>query len=103
MPTAFQEKVYQITKKIPQGKVTTYKAIAEALNIKAYRAIGQALKKNPYAPDVPCHRVIAADGSLGGFATGQEKKKKMLEAEGIQIENNKIDKKYFFQKNKITL
>ena len=95
--TPFQEKVYSITKKIPKGKVTTYKAIAEALQIKAYRAVGQALNKNPYAPQVPCHRVIAADGSLGGFANGQEEKRKMLEAEGIKITNNKVNSKYIIK------
>ena len=95
--TKFQEQVYAITKKIPRGKVTTYKAIAETMGTKAYRAVGQALHKNPYAPQVPCHRVIASDGSLSGFATGQEKKRKMLEREGVKIKENKISKKFFFQ------
>ncbi|MDP3640290.1 MAG: MGMT family protein [Nanoarchaeota archaeon] len=65
--TEFERKVYALCRKIPEGKVTTYKSIAEALGTKAYRAVGQALKKNPYAPQVPCHRVIATDGSLGGY------------------------------------
>lgn len=59
--TEFQEKVYEIVKKIPKGKITTYKAIALKLN-SSPRAVGQALKRNPYAPRVPCHRVIMSNG-----------------------------------------
>jgi len=88
--TQFQKEVYQLCKAIPKGKVTTYKAIAEALGTKAYRAVGSALNKNPYAA-VPCHRVIAADGSLGGFAYGIARKKQMLEKEGVVIKNNRIN------------
>lgn len=91
----FNEKCYQILKKVPRGKVTTYKSIANKLNTKAHRAVGQAMNKNPYAPKVPCHRVINSDGSLGGFATGIKNKIKLLKSENIKIENNKIDlKKY---------
>ena len=68
MPTKFQSKVYEICRKIPEGKVTTYKAIAEAMGTKAYRAVGQALNRNPYAPRVPCHRVVNSKGHLHGFA-----------------------------------
>ncbi len=59
--TEFQKKVYEIVKKVPRGKTTTYKAIAEKLN-SSPRAVGQALKVNPYAPKVPCHRVIMSNG-----------------------------------------
>lgn len=93
MPTKFQDKVYELCSKVPKGKVTTYKAIAEAMGTKAYRAVGRALNKNPYAPKVPCHRVISSDGSLGGFATGIKNKVKLLKKEGIKIENNRISKK----------
>lgn len=88
---SFAERVYKITKKIPKGKVATYRNIAHQLHCKAYRAVGQALNKNPYAPKVPCHRVISSDGSLGGFAFGLKKKIKLLEKEGIIIISNKID------------
>jgi len=91
MPTPFQEKVYLLTKEIPRGKVTTYKLLAESLNTKAYRAVGQALKHNPYAPVVPCHRVINSDGSLGGFAFGRKRKMELLKKEGILIKKNKIN------------
>ena len=91
----FSERVYKVTKKVPKGKVTTYKDIAHALQCKAYRAVGSALNKNPYAPVVPCHRVVNNNGKLGGFASGLRKKVKMLKQEGIVIENNKINLKKF--------
>lgn len=94
----FNEKVYEICRQIPQGKVSTYKEIAHKLNCKAYRAIGNALNKNPYAPKVPCHRVIKNTGEVGGFASGTKNKIKLLKKEGIEIKNNKIDlKEYSYQ------
>ena len=94
---SFNEKCYELLKKVPKGKVTTYKALARALKSKAYRAVGNAMNKNPYAPQVPCHRVINSDGKLGGFASGLKNKISMLKAEGIEIKNNQIDlNKYLF-------
>ncbi len=96
--TSFSERCYKVLRKVPKGKVTTYKEIVKALNSKAYRAVGTAMNKNPYAPEVACHRVINSDGSVGGFASGQKNKIKMLRAEGIEIKNNKVDlKKYGFK------
>ncbi|MFA4887670.1 MAG: MGMT family protein [Candidatus Nanoarchaeia archaeon] len=86
----FNEQVWELTKKIPKGKVTTYREIARALHTKAYRAVGNALNKNPYAPNVPCHRVVKSDGSLGGFASGCEHKIKLLQEEGVEIKDNKV-------------
>ncbi|MBN2454570.1 MGMT family protein [Candidatus Woesearchaeota archaeon] len=86
----FDKKVWRICSKVPKGKVTTYKAIAQKLHTKAYRAVGNALNKNPYAPKVPCHRVVKSDGRLGGFAKGHNRKKAMLQKEGIIIEMGKI-------------
>lgn len=89
--TIFQKAVWEAAKKIPKGKVTTYAAIAQMIGRpKAVRAVGNALNKNPYAPAVPCHRVVKSGGSLGGFAGGVKKKKTMLEKEGIKIKNNKV-------------
>jgi methylated-DNA-[protein]-cysteine S-methyltransferase len=88
-------KTYELLKKVPKGKVTTYKALADALGTKAYRAIGQFMRHNPYAPTVPCHRVVATDGTIGGFmghtqgATIQ-KKITMLQKEGISVKGNKV-------------
>jgi len=90
MPTKFEEEIYKVLKKVPKGKVTTYKLIAEALGTKAYRAVGNAMNKNPYAPEVPCHRVVDSNGHLHGFAHGLKKKAEMLRKEGINIKNNKI-------------
>ena len=99
MPTKFQNSVYELCKKVPKGKVTTYKAIAEAMGTKAYRAVGQALNKNPYAPKVPCHRVVNSQGHLHGFASGLRKKASLLKDEGIKIKNNRIsDKKVIIKK-----
>jgi len=89
--TVFQKAVWEAVRKIPKGKITTYAIIAELIGRpKAVRAVGNALNKNPYAPKVPCHRVIRSDGSLGGFAGGAKKKKEMLIKEGVKIINNKV-------------
>lgn len=96
----FKEKVWNLTKNIPKGKVTTYKEIAKALNSKACRAVGTALKKNPYAPKVPCHRVINSNGKIGSYKGKPNSKEKMilLKKDGIEINNNKIDlKKYLYK------
>lgn len=107
----FSDKVYKIVKKIPKGKVTTYKEIGKKLKLsdrkvrskasvtKAYRAIGQVLRKNPYAPKVPCHRVIRSDGSIGGFkgktkGKAIDEKIRMLKKEGVEIKNKKIEKRF---------
>jgi|SRR3989338_3057735 len=92
MITQFQKKVYELCSKIPKGRVTTYKEIGKALGKdgNVYRAIGQALNKNPFAPKVPCHRVVSSNGSIGGFAHGSKAKTRLLESEGIKIKDNKI-------------
>ena len=87
----FNEHCYSILRKVPRGKVTTYKQVAIALKSKAYRAVGNAMNRNPYSPKVPCHRVVKTDGSVGGFASGTGKKTAMLKKEGIKIVNGKID------------
>ena len=88
------DKVYEKCSQIPAGKVSTYGKIADALN-SSPRAVGQALKCNPYAPKVPCHRVVRSDGNIGGFmgeTSGKEIEKKiaMLKEEGIKINSSKI-------------
>jgi len=87
----FDERCYKILKKVPRGKVTTYKAIARALKSKAYRAVGNAMNRNPHAPQIPCHRVIKNDGGIGGFASGPKNKISMLRKEGINVINGKVD------------
>lgn len=91
MPTEFENKVYQACQKIPKGRISTYKLLAKAIGKpKACRAVGQALNKNPYAPKVPCHRVVKSDSTLGGFAQGNKKKQKILEKEGLKLRQEKI-------------
>ncbi|MFA5070730.1 MAG: MGMT family protein [Patescibacteria group bacterium] len=91
MSTDFQEKVWLACRKIPKGKITTYKLLAKAINKpKAFRAVGNALNKNPYAPKVPCHRVIRSDGQAGGFAGGNKKKILLLKKEGVKFAGEKI-------------
>lgn len=92
---SFSDKVYSLCKMVPKGKVTTYKEIAKALNSRAYRAVGQALRHNPYAPLVPCHRVVSSDGSIGGFngkKSGSKIRQKirLLEKENIRVVAGKI-------------
>ena len=98
-PTRFQQQVYNLTARIPKGKISTYGGIARALRKPGSgRAIGNALNQNPYAPQVPCHRVIRSNGEVGGFARGTNKKIAMLRKEGITIKRNKIDlTKYLYE------
>lgn len=93
MTTPFQERVYAAVRQVPHGKVTTYKLVGSHIGCRCCQAVGQALRRNPYAPDVPCHRVIASDRSLGGFAgqrAGSEvaRKRHMLETEGIAFDTD---------------
>jgi len=88
----FQEKVLLLVKKIPQGKVTTYKEIGKALHRKGqvYRAVGRALHDNKFPIVIPCHRVVSSDGSIGGYSRGVKKKIALLKKEKIFVKNNKI-------------
>lgn len=81
----FSEKVYRVVRKIPKGKVLTYKEVARrAGRPNAYRAAGNILNKN-YDPEIPCHRVIRSDGKIGGYNRGVVNKRKILKKEGIEI------------------
>lgn len=96
--TNFTQKVYELVKQIPKGYVSTYGSVAKALGIKAYRAVGNAMNKNPYAPKVPCHRVVKSNGEVGEFASGTKKKIQMLRKEGVEIKKGKIDLNRFIYK-----
>ena len=87
----FNERVWALTAQIPAGKVVTYGDIAYAMGSKGARAVGNALNKNPYAPGVPCHRVVGSDGSLTGFAGGLAKKERLLSTEGVQVAGGRAD------------
>lgn len=82
---------YSLVKQVPKGQVSTYGEIARALgDIRAARAVGKMLHHNMYAPIVPCHRVVMSDGSIGGFATGTEKKIAILKEEGVEVADEHI-------------
>jgi methylated-DNA-[protein]-cysteine S-methyltransferase len=89
--TEFRQLVYRATKKIPRGRVSTYGNIARAIGRPgAGRAVGNALNKNPFAPRVPCHRVVRSNGAIGGFAGGAKRKTKLLKSEGVAVINGRI-------------
>ncbi len=90
----FRDRVYQWCDQIPKGRVATYGQLAKlAGNAKAARAAGLCMKTNPNAPETPCHRVVAADGSLTGYSAGEgiATKKKMLLSEGVAFKGEKVD------------
>ena len=84
--TEFQLKVWTYLRKIPRGRVKTYSQVAKAIGKPlATRAVANAIAKNPYAPKIPCHRVIRSDGSIGGYSGkgGVKTKRFLLKKEGI--------------------
>ena len=101
---SFNDKIYSLLKRVPKGKVTTYRDLAHAAGTRAYRAVGTAMKKNPYGmlncngkSMVPCHRVVSSDGSIGGFGGMKnpkslevKRKIKMLAKEGVKVKYDKI-------------
>lgn len=87
---SFDERCYELLKQIPEGKVTTYREMAKALNSRAWRAVGSAMAKNKHLFVIPCHRVVRSDGSVGQYALGANKKAELLKEEGVEISNGKI-------------
>ena len=86
--TKFQKKVWAYLRKIPRGSVKTYSQVAKDIGKPlAVRAVANAIGKNPYAPKIPCHRVIRSDGSLGGYSGkgGVKTKRFLLKKEGISL------------------
>jgi len=94
--TPFRKRLYTSLLSVPKGKFTTYAALADHLG-SAARAVGNGMRNNPFAPDVPCHRVLASDGKLGGYGGDwgregtylpkQESKVKLLSEEGIKFDS----------------
>ena len=90
--TPFQRKVYMELLNIPTGTTITYGELARRIGCRSAQAVGQALKRNPFAPYVPCHRVVAADGSIGGYFGKREgemieQKRKLIEEEREYSDN----------------
>jgi len=101
MSTLFEDKVLKYCQKIPKGKVTTYKVLAEAIGSpEAMRAVGNAIKKNKTPVITPCHRVIKSNGSIGGYVRGQARKIELLKKEGVKIKNYKVDLSKYLNKFK---
>ena len=93
--TSLAQRVYAAVACIPRGRVSTYKLIADYLHCRSPRAVGQALKRNPFAPGVPCHRVIASNMTIGGFrgaTAGDEVQAKLalLAREGVHFEAGRL-------------
>lgn len=98
-PTAFERRLHGVCKRVPPGRVSTYGVLAKVLG-SSPRAVGQALRRNPYAPEVPCHRIIATSLEIGGFkgATGPDapkvqQKRALLESEGVKFEGSRVASK----------
>jgi methylated-DNA-[protein]-cysteine S-methyltransferase len=86
--TPFQQRVLRALCDVPEGQVTTYKSLAAHIGCGSNQAVGQALRRNPYGPTVPCHRVVATTRQIGGFSGTREgakidKKRQLLESEGV--------------------
>ena len=93
--TEFEHRVYDAVKVIPAGRVATYRDIALRVGCRCARAVGQALRRNPYAPGVPCHRVIASDLSPGGYQGRTQggtlrRKLRLLEQEGVRFAEGRL-------------
>ena len=86
---SFAEKCYALLSQVPEWRVTTYREIAHALWNKAYRAVGTAMNKNPYAPKIPCHRVVNTSWDLGWFAFWDQEKINILNKEWISLSRKK--------------
>lgn len=84
----FAARVYAACREIPRGKVASYSSLARHIGSRSPRAVGRALRGNPFAPEVPCHRVIQSDGRLGGFRGGHAEgaaKRRLLAREGVRF------------------
>jgi len=96
------EDVLRLLRRIPRGKVTTYKALAEASGSRGFRAVGQIMRRNPRPDLYPCYKVVRSDGSLGGYGGTDpamlRKKMRLLERDGVRVINGKVDlRKHLFR------
>ncbi|QQG38989.1 MAG: MGMT family protein [Candidatus Woesearchaeota archaeon] len=95
-----REKVYLQLKKVPIGKVVTYKILAHSINSKAYRAIGSFMRTNKDPVNLPCFKVVCSDGEVGEYSGrgGIKRKIELLRKDGIEVKNNKVDLKKYLHK-----
>jgi len=95
----FQDLVLKLVLRIPRGKVTTYGELARALGRPgACRAVGNALARNPYPEEIPCHRVVRSSGEIGGYMLGRDKKAELLSKEGVEVEGGQVDLRRYLWK-----
>ena len=87
--TPFQRRVYLELLNVPRGETISYGELARRIGCRSAQAVGQALKRNPFAPEVPCHRVVAANGSLGGYFGKRTGPKIEQKRQLIEVEQNK--------------
>lgn len=85
-----KEKLWRLLKKIPKGKVTTYKQLAIALGASP-RAIGSMLRSNKNPNTIPCYKVVSSNGGVGGYSLGVKEKIKRLKSDGIKTKNKRIE------------
>jgi len=85
--------IYKNLKKVPKGKVITYKELAKSVNSKAYRYVGQCMKSNEHPETIPCYKVVKSSGEIGKYSAsgGLKKKIELLKRDGVVIENGRID------------
>ncbi|HAT03768.1 MAG TPA: cysteine methyltransferase [Candidatus Magasanikbacteria bacterium] len=93
--TPFQKSVYRATMRVPKGSVTTYGRIAKSIgSLGAARAVGNVLNKNIDTVHIPCHRVVCANGKVGGYVHGQREKIRKLRHEGVVIKKGRVDESH---------
>lgn len=96
MGPGFEKEVLKVVRRIPRGRVVTYRDVASAAGRpRAWRAVGRILNRNPTPVVIPCHRVVKSDGGLGGYKLGMHKKLELLLSEGIEVKKGRIDLKKF--------
>ena len=95
----FRDRVLKLVTMVPKGKVTTYKELARAMGRpRAYRAVANALARNPFPIKIPCHRVVRSNGEIGGYRLGPRRKVRLLVDEGIEVIGATIDlERYSFR------
>jgi len=92
-------RLWDLVRKIPPGRVTTYKELSLALGWpRGWRKVGALLSTNPRPVTIPCHRVVCSDGRVGGYKLGVRRKIELLQREGVKVKNGRVNlKKYFFR------
>lgn len=90
--TNFQQQVWAYLQTIPYGEFVTYGQIARKLGNRSAQAVGGAIGRNPFSIIVPCHRVLGSQGQLTGYAGGLDKKRWLLEHEGVELNEKALDK-----------